>query len=289
MSIIEKALGSIRKKQGVSAESSRQSIGATENAPAEVSAAEAPHPSGLYLNPVKSVVVDHGALRREGLLPVVAEERRFNEQFRHIKRPLIANARERSSPRARVLMVGGAQRNEGKTFAALNLANSIAREADVTVLLVDADTPKGHLTQAFGLDGAPGLVELLREPNISVNDCAVSTDVRGLCFLPSGAHFAEATELLGSARMSELLAELCAADPNLFIVIDSPPLLQTTESQYIAQAAGELILVVKYGSTPVKDVQDALALLDESTPVSLMLNQSPDAAVGSYYYGRVTD
>ena len=54
-------------------------------------------------------------------------------------------------------MLASALPGDGKTFTSINLALSMAREHDVSVLLVDADVPKPHISRIFGVDKEPGL------------------------------------------------------------------------------------------------------------------------------------
>src|SRR5699024_8146176 len=98
--------------------------------------------------------VDAGRLRRADLMP--AEDgaaRRLADELRRTKRPLLNNAVKRAGmlAHARRIVVTSAVPGEGKSFTALNLAMSLAREPDFEVLLVDADVPKAHITRALGM------------------------------------------------------------------------------------------------------------------------------------------
>src|SRR3546814_2669751 len=52
---------------------------------------------------------------------------------------------------------------EGKTFSAVNLALSLAVEADHDVLLIDADIAKPSVLDALGLEDGPGLMDALAD------------------------------------------------------------------------------------------------------------------------------
>ena len=106
------------------------------------------------------MTVDTEALRAGGYLPEEEKDRQFADHYRQIKRPLIhkalaGDAAARADPR--VIMVTSALPGDGKTFTSINLALSMARERDISVLLVDADLPKPHVSEIFGLQQAPGL------------------------------------------------------------------------------------------------------------------------------------
>jgi exopolysaccharide/PEP-CTERM locus tyrosine autokinase len=183
-------------------------------------------------------------------------------------------------------MMASAMPGEGKTFTSINLAFSMALERDVSVLLVDADVAKPHISKLFGLDSEPGLLDLLQDDSIAAESLILPTNVPRLSVLPAGRHSNEATELLASARMKEIMDEVARYDASRITLLDSPPLLLTTESQALAQIAGQIVVVVRAGITPQGVLQDALSYFAEDKSVSLILNQSVEtAAAGYYYYG----
>src|SRR6185437_574927 len=90
------------------------------------------------------LAIDLATLRAAGLVPADEDERRLMEQYRHIKRPLIANVNANgrgatSLLNRHLIVIASAMPGEGKTFTAINLALSMAMEKDVQVVLVDAD------------------------------------------------------------------------------------------------------------------------------------------------------
>ena len=49
-------------------------------------------------------------------------------------------------------MMASAVPGDGKTFTCINLALSMARERDFSVVLVDADVLKPHVSEIFGVE-----------------------------------------------------------------------------------------------------------------------------------------
>ncbi|MGB6449557.1 MAG: AAA family ATPase [Steroidobacteraceae bacterium] len=234
-----------------------------------------------------AITVNFPALTAAGLVPPEGEERRLAQQYRQIKRPLIAAAFGRGAqrvPNGHLIMVASAMAGEGKTFTALNLSFSLAIEKDVHVLLIDADVGKPHVSRLLGLAGGPGLLEVLRDDSADPEAFIVPTDVPNLSVLPAGTPSRDATELLASTRMQTAVAALGARDPQRIVLFDSPPLLQTTESYALAQVAGQVLVVVRAEFTPQPVLLDALKILEGHPGVSLVLNQSVKSANSSYYY-----
>ncbi|HEY4342398.1 MAG TPA: AAA family ATPase [Steroidobacteraceae bacterium] len=239
------------------------------------------------------VAIDRDALRAIELLPPVNLERLIASQYQQIKRPLIASATGKSSTpiaNGHLIMVASALSGEGKTFTSINLALSMALEQDTEVLLVDADVAKPHVSRIFGLRADRGLLDLLVDRNLSAESAILPTNVPGLSILPAGRQIATATELLASSRMTELVEELSSTAARRIVLFDSPPLLLSTESRALVHAVGQVVMVVRAQFTARKAVLDAIELLDDAKPISLVLNQSELAPSTGYYgYGSYGD
>ena len=237
------------------------------------------------------VDVDREALRAAGLLATAGEQRRIADQYRQIKRPLLANAagdKVADVQLGNLIMVGSAIPGEGKTFTCINLALSIALEQDWTVVLVDADCLKPHISTLFGLENEPGLLDVLRESTALFDSYVVPTDIPGLAILPAGRQDELASELLASERMKRLCHELSKQDPRRIILFDTSPLLYTTESPVIASHVGQVALVVAADRTSQQMVLNAIEQLDPDTANNIILNKanSGDVITGDYYgYG----
>jgi protein-tyrosine kinase len=236
----------------------------------------------------RPITVDSARLNANGLLAPDAEQPRLADQYRAIKRPLLRNAAPGRDPplaRANLLMIGSALSGEGKTFTCANLCLSIARERDWSVVLVDGDCAKPHLTRLFGAEGQPGLVDLLRDPTLSFDALVMPTDVPGLSLLPAGSHDPQASELLASKRMDDLCEALAADDAGRMIVFDSSPLLLTTEAVALAAHVGQIALVVRADETLQQAVLAALEKLDHDKAIACILNRHAEAGDQSEGYG----
>jgi protein-tyrosine kinase len=239
------------------------------------------------------VAINQAALRTAGLRPPEHQERQIANQYRQIKRPIIANAVGRGKPpieKGQLVMVASAMPGEGKTFTSINLAFSMALEKDVRVVLVDADVAKPQISKMFGIADQQGLLDAVADPAVDVERLIFSTDVPNLSVLSAGTQTDHATELLASARMVEVAEEMARRDPGRIVIFDSPPLLLTTESQVLAHVVGQIIVVVRADRTQQGVLLDALSYLPEGTSASLILNQSvAKGDAGSYYYGYGQD
>jgi protein-tyrosine kinase len=254
---------------------------APKAAPAAVVVAPAPEPE--VTEPTKHIGIDAKALRDGGYVPEEGLEQRFADHYRQIKRPLIEKATT-GAANMRLIMVTSALPGDGKSFTSLNLAFSIAHERDASVLLVDADGPKARISELLGLRREPGLLDALADQSVDVESLIIGTDARGLQVLPAGKFRENATELMASARMSQIATRLTARNRRL-VLFDSAPLLVSSEARVLTRIPGQIVLVARVGMTPRRAVAAGLAQIDRGKLQGLVLNHTPFRAGEGYYYG----
>jgi len=235
----------------------------------------------------KRTAIDMIRLRAQGYLPEEGQERRFADYCHRMKRPLVDRALSAGAPQeARLILLTSALPGDGKTFVTLNLALSMARERDATVLLVDGDLPKAHISHVLGLGGEPGLLNALRDDALDIESLVHDTDIRGLEILPAGAPSEGASELVASVRMRELASKLICRNPRRLVLFDSSPLVVSSEARALVQVPGQIILVARAGHTPTQAIVEALTHIDKSRLTGLVLNDGHIISEPGYYdYG----
>jgi protein-tyrosine kinase len=236
----------------------------------------------------RRITVDNAALRAGGYFPEREKDRQFADQYRRIKRPLIEKALREAATRSesRIIMVSSALPGDGKTFTSINLALSMALERDMSVLLIDADVAKRHISTMFGLAEQPGLLDALVHEEMEVESVIVPTTTRGFSILPAGTPVAGTEELLSSNRMRRIMASLCSHNPRRLLLLDSPPLLVSNEGRALLKVAGQVVLVVRAEVTPRDAIQASIALFDPQHAGGLVLNEMQSRGAHRYYeYG----
>jgi protein-tyrosine kinase len=278
LSVIENSLERLRR-----AANAAKAQGATTVA---TSAAVRGEPVATLDSPYvhKRITVDFGRLNAEGYLPELGQERRFADYFHRIKRPVITRALATDATAdARLILLSGALPGDGKTFIALNLALSMARERDISILLVDGDAPKAQVSRLFGLQGEPGLLSALRDETLDIESLVLDTDIPGLEILPVGGSPEGAAELIASARMREISARLLSRNPHRLVLFDSPPLLISSDARALAQLPGQIVLVARAGRTPMQAIVDAIGLVEKKKLSGLVLNDAHVTHEHGYY------
>ena len=238
-------------------------------------------------SPTRLHHLDMEELENMGFLVPEARQSALAEEFRVLKRPLLINAfssGEAAVENANIVMVTSALPRDGKTFTTINLGMSMTMETDTTILLVDGDVIRPALTQAMGLEGEPGLTDVL-DGQMSLGDVIVRTDVPKLRVLPAGRAHGRSSELLASSRMREVRNELARRYSDRMVLFDSPPLLSTSHASGISRLAGQVLIVVEAGKTPQSAIKEAISHIGPGHIIGLALNKSPQPARGSYYGG----
>lgn len=238
----------------------------------------------------RQVTLDLPRLEREGHLVSTASRSLLSEEFRQIKRLLLKNTRSKDAVvnRLALIMITSAMPGEGKTFSAINLAMSIATEIDRSVMLVDADVVRPDAMRRLGVEPVIGLLDLLADSSLTLEDVVLDTNVPKLSLLPAGRPNNHSTELLASEAMEKLLLSFAADYPGRIILFDAPPLLVTNEARVLAARVGQVVIVVEASGTHRREVEQAFAAVEQCAYVSSILNKAhePDAAGGyGYYYG----
>ncbi len=227
-------------------------------------------------------------LHRMGVVSPDAEKSQIAEEFRIIKRPLIANAFGQGTAKIRngnMILITSSLPGEGKSFCAINLAISMAMEMDRTVLLVDADVAKPRIPEYLGIHADKGLLDVLQDKQLKLSDVLIKTDIAKLTILPAGRTYKRATELLASEAMTRLVEDIGNRYPDRIIVFDSPPILATSEASVLATHMGQIVMVVEAERTSQEAVREALSHIQSCEVVSMLLNKATPTPGADYYYG----
>jgi protein-tyrosine kinase len=255
----------------------------TQNEPPKAEFRKAPPPGPS----AKRVELNLAKLDQVGIVSPEAGRGPIAEEFRAIKRTLldrVGNGAGQSSKRNNLIMVTSSLPGEGKTFCSINLAMSIAMELDHTVLLVDADVARPSVLKVLGVEAEAGLMDLLLDRHVEVQDVMLKTNVDTLSILPAGAPHRHSTELLASQAMSKLLDEIANRYADRVVIFDSPPLLSTTEARALATQMGQIVMVVEAETTTQNALKHALRQIEGCPNVNLVYNKAKAFPGGDYGY-----
>ncbi len=197
---------------------------------------------------------------------------RTNLQFASVDQPL------------RTLLVSSAGPSEGKSTVTLNLALALGA-AGKRVIVVDADMRRPQLYKYAEVRREPGLSDALVDRESPVTRYLQPIpELDAVRVLPPGRLPPNPTDLLGSRRMGELLAE-CLQQADV-VILDSPPILAAADTPVLAAQVDGALVVLEAGGTDRRMVRDAYEQMQRAGARILgsVMNKVPQDGKRGYYY-----
>ena len=172
----------------------------------------------------------------------------------------------------------------GKTLTALNLAISIARQPDRSVLLVDLDFRKPQVAACLGLKCDEGVLSVL-EGRTTLSDAIIPARVGNLRFmvLPTASTI-RSSELISSRAMTAMLEDIKREYQSKTIILDLPPILSGDDVIAILPQIDCVLLVAAVGTTTVSQIKECNKHLQSAEVVRIALNKVLETSTDHYYY-----
>ena len=218
----------------------------------------------------RSIDLDDGVLRDNRIITGL-EPSTFTEAYNILRTQILQRFKEN---RWNVLAVTSPGSGEGKTLTAINLAISIAREVDYSVLLVDANLRHPWMLEHLGLAQRQGLSDYLTG-EVPLSELLIQSDrIRHLVLLPAGQALANSAEMLNSPKMAELVKEMKSRYHSRIIIFDLPPVLTSADALAFTPYVDAALLVIEEGQTQKQDVERAVELLSNTRIIGTVLNNA---------------
>jgi capsular exopolysaccharide synthesis family protein len=204
------------------------------------------------------------------------------EQFRLLKNKILF---PESGDPPRSIMITSPSPCEGKSFVAANLAVTVAKSIDEYVLLMDCDLRSPSLHTLFSFPDVPGLSDHLSRSR-PLPDLLKKTFVSKLTLLPAGTIPPNPSELLSSEQMRALLKEVKSRYSDRYVIIDSPPPPHTSETNAIARGVDGIVIVIRYGKTTRKQVENLIDIYGRKKILGVIKNFSKTPVLSRYPYSH---
>jgi protein-tyrosine kinase len=174
----------------------------------------------------------------------------------------------------------------GKSVVSINLALSIARQPDRSVLLIDLDLQKPKIANYLGLQCNEGVLSVL-EGRINLTSAIIPTTIRKqqLLVLPCEAATLRSSEWMASRQMNAMLQEVRRNFPGWTVIIDFPPILASDDVITILPQIDCVLFVIGAGLSTKSEIKECNKHLDTASVVRVVVNKSLDSSA-SYYYSR---
>lgn len=203
------------------------------------------------------------------------------EEFRKLKTQIF----HRLPNPPQFILVTSAVPQEGKTMVAVNLALAISQEIHKKAILIDGDLrkPSIHLEEH---PNPKGLSDYLSNET-PLFEILLNSGEENLQIIPAGSSTRKSAELIGSSKMSELFISLRELRDDTYVIIDSSPIISTSEATLFSKLVDGIILVVMGGRAPKESVRRAVKFIDRQKIIGIVFNQidmNPSSYYSKYYY-----
>lgn len=160
------------------------------------------------------------------------------------------------------VMVASTTTNEGKTTVAANLAIALAKKHYRTVI-IDCDLRNPTVRQQLNIPESCslGIVDVITG-GCSLQDAIVKTKKNGLYVLPGTIPVNNASELMGSKQLADLVGALEKIFD--YVVIDVPPVGIVSDALEMKDYVGGLVFVVRQDYAKVSKILDSISLFGYS-------------------------
>lgn len=216
----------------------------------------------------KQITLSDDVLKKNRIIAGFNDDKR-GEVYRQLRTQVLQKLRANNW---KTLAVTSPNESAGKTVTATNLAISLSREVNQTVLLVDLDLadPSVHKVMGFEVDG--GMIEHLNDEK-SIAELLVNPGLERLVVLPSRQDDRYSSELLSTPKMQSVLKDLTSRYESRLIIFDIPSLLVNDDALIFTPFVDAVLLVVEDGVSTADDVEQCLQMLEGTNILGTVLNK----------------
>ncbi|WP_029917849.1 XrtA-associated tyrosine autokinase [Pelobacter seleniigenes] len=219
------------------------------------------------------VLLEVDPLEIENVLIATAREEKtvVVEEYNKLRSAIIALTK--GDKAMNTLLVTSTASQEGKSMTSLNLAISLAKEHDHTVLLVDADLRRPSLHRYLGIKPEVGLVHCLRD-QLPLEKALIKTGIGKLVVLPAGEAIKDPLDMLSSNQMKDIVRELKERYSDRYVIFDTPPALPFADAGVLSGMVDSTLFVVREGVANRDDLLKTLADFKDHNLLGIVYNDA---------------
>lgn len=176
----------------------------------------------------------------------------------------------------------------GKSVISINLALSIARQRERSVLLVDFDLQKPQIARHLGVKSKKGLMSVL-EGSTDLSSSIFQARVKNeqISVLPCETATPSSSEWMTSRQMSAVVQEIKRDFKGWTVIVDLPPILTSDDVISVLPQIDCALFVAAAGTTTASEIKDCNKHLEATPIVRIVLNKAEDSISGYYSYSKL--
>lgn len=210
----------------------------------------------------------------------------YAESFRNIRSSLRFVGAD-GLKKSRIIIVTSPTPGDGKSTITANLALTLSFATTHKILLIDGDMRRGGLHRLFGLEGEPGLAEVLSR-EADWRKVIQPTRYKNLSFLSAGEPTSHPGELIFSAACETMMEEL--RQEFEVVIFDTAPVLAVDDTPSLAPKVDGTLVLYRAGRTSCRLMRNTLeALYSRNAKVLGIIFNGVDPKQPEYGYYKYTE
>jgi protein-tyrosine kinase len=284
-SSIQKAIEKTRRSQLAESQAQREAMPSEAKREEDASRPQTVSEEGLgsgIFQALQSAQIDREVMEESRFVSEV-DDRSAIAAYKILRTRVLQRMR---SNNWRTLLVTSTGAGEGKTLTASNLALSLSRDVNQSVLLIDLDLQRSKVAKYFGfdIDIKNGIGEYLRG-SAEISDIVYRPlGLQRISIIPNRDAIEHSSDFLTGPRMKQLLEWIRQQSDRTIVILDMPPVLVDDDVLAICPDIDAVLLVVAQGKTDRASLEKAMGLLGETNILGVVLNQC-DERNGDNAYG----
>jgi capsular exopolysaccharide synthesis family protein len=170
----------------------------------------------------------------------------------------------------------------GKSIVSINLAISIAKQPQKSVMLVDFDLRRPSIAQYLGLNQEKSFNDYLNG-DAELSEIIVNPSIPQLTIIPTNKPVKQSSESLSSTRVKKLIIELKERYDSRIVIFDLPPILNADDAMVLLPQVDCVLLVIGNGLHTESEISETMRLLVRYNILGVVVNKA-DVEPRKYYY-----
>ena len=190
--------------------------------------------------------------------------------FREIRTRLL----QKSNGKNFSVMVVSLKKDMGASFTSINLGAVFAYEGEKTALLINCNRRETSLNGLLDSGSYPGLSDYFANPELNLASIIHSVGIHRLKLIPYGTLTSQHLEFFGTQKMHEFVNLLKNRYVDRYLIINAPPLEESTDAAILSQLVDYVLVVVPYGRVSKSRLNKAIRSLPRAKIAGVVLNKS---------------
>jgi Mrp family chromosome partitioning ATPase len=149
-----------------------------------------------------------------------------------------------------------------------------AYEGEKTALVINCNRIKTALCGLLDSSKAPGISDYFADPDLDIAKIIHSIGIHRLKVIPFGTLPNPHLEIFGTRKMREFINVLKNRYADRYLIVNAPPLEESTDAAILSELVDYVLLVVPYGRVSKSRLNKAIRSLPRSKIAGVVLNQS---------------